>query len=163
MVSALIPNKRVEIGIEAVSRIPEAHLVVAGDGPLRTTIAAAAARHLPGRFTRLSVAPERMPMLYQAADVFLQCSKDEPFPLVFLEAMACGLPVVGHDIPRVRWFVGDDEVLVDMDDPVAISQSIQRAASSAAAGRQKRVNKAAAFSWEKIAGMYRKFFQEILA
>jgi len=82
---------------------------------------------------------------------------------VFLEAMACGLPVVGHDIPRVRWFVGDDEVLVDMDDPVAISQGIRRAASSATAGRQKRASKAAAFSWEKIAGMYRKFFQEILA
>jgi glycosyltransferase involved in cell wall biosynthesis len=163
MVSALIPNKRIEVGIEAVSRIAGAHLVVAGDGPLRKTIAAAAAQLLPGRFTRLSVSPERMPMLYQAADVFLQASKDEPFPLVFLEAMACGLPVVGHDMPRVRWFVGDDEFLVDMDDPAAIAQSIQRAHYSASAGRQKRVNRAAAFSWAKIAGMYRHFFQEIIA
>src|SRR5258708_14083131 len=142
MVSALIPNKRVEIGVEAVSRIPDAHLVVAGDGPLRKSIAATAARLLPGRFTLLSVTPDRMPMLYHAADVFLQASKDEPFPLVFLEAMACGLPVVGHDIPRVRWFVGDDEFLADMDDPAAIAQSIQRAQHSASAGRQKRVDKA---------------------
>ena len=35
MVSALIPNKRVEFGIDAVSRIADAHLVIAGDGPLR--------------------------------------------------------------------------------------------------------------------------------
>ena len=49
-------------------------------------------------------------MLYQAADVFLQCSKDEPFPLVFLEAMACGRPIVAHDVPRVRWFIGDDGI-----------------------------------------------------
>jgi glycosyltransferase involved in cell wall biosynthesis len=163
MVSALYPDKRVEIGIEAVSRIADAHLVVAGDGPLRNTISAAAEQSLPGRFTRLSVAPEQMPMLYQAADVFLQCSKDEPFPLVFLEAMACGLPVVAHDMPRVRWFVGDDEFLVNMDDPAAISQSIRRAHSSASAQRQKRVSKAAAFSWAKIAAMYRDFFQEIIA
>ena len=37
MVSALIPTKRVEIGIEAVSQVADAHLVVAGDGPLRQT------------------------------------------------------------------------------------------------------------------------------
>ena len=41
MVSALIESKRVEVGIEAVSKVPDAHLVVAGDGPLRTRIDAA--------------------------------------------------------------------------------------------------------------------------
>jgi glycosyltransferase involved in cell wall biosynthesis len=163
MVSALIPNKRIEFGIEAVSRIAGAHLVVAGDGPLRGTITAAAARLLPDRFTLLSVAPERMPMLYQAADVFLQASKDEPFPLVFLEAMACGVPIVAHDMPRVRWFIGDDEFLADMDDPTAIAQSIQSAYRSASSGRQKRVERAATFSWAKVAGMYRNFFQEIIS
>jgi glycosyltransferase involved in cell wall biosynthesis len=163
MVSALIPNKRVEVGIEAVSRIPHAHLVVAGDGPLRKTIAAAAAQLLPGRFTRLSVPPDRMPMLYNASDVFLHVSKDEPFGLVILEAMACGLPVVAHDMLRVRWLVGDDEFLVDTDDPAAIAQGIKRAQLSASAERQKRVNKAAAYSWAKITERYRNFFQEIIA
>ena len=55
MVSALIPSKRVEMGIEAVSRIPDAHLVVAGDGPLRESIALLASKALPGRFTRLTL------------------------------------------------------------------------------------------------------------
>jgi glycosyltransferase involved in cell wall biosynthesis len=104
-----------------------------------------------------------MPKLYQTADVFLQCSKDEPFPLVFLEAMASGLPVIAHDMSRVRWFVGDDEFFVDMDDPAAIARTIQRAHSSGSAERQNRVNKASAFSWAKIAGIYRNFFQEIIA
>ena len=35
MVSALIPSKFIDVGIEAVSQIPDAHLVVAGTGPLR--------------------------------------------------------------------------------------------------------------------------------
>lgn len=161
MVSALIANKRIEFGIDAVSRIADAHLVVAGDGPLRKTIGAAAAKLLPGRFTLLSVPPERMPMLYRSADVFLQCSKDEPFPLVFLEAIACGLPVVAHDSSRVRWFLGDDEFFVNVDDPTAVAQSVQRAQYSALAGRNKRVNRASAFSWAKIAEMYRDFFREI--
>jgi len=163
MVSALIPSKRIEFGIDAVSRIANAHLVVAGDGPLRKTITAAAAKLLPGRFTRLSVPPAQMPELYRSADVFLQCSKDEPFPLVFLEAMACGIPIVAHDIPRVRWFVGDDEFLVDMDDPAAIAQGIKRAHDSASTGRDQRIKKAFALSWPKVAGMYRDFFAEIVA
>jgi len=163
MVSALIPNKRIEFGIEAVSRIADAHLVVAGDGPLRNAISAAAARLLPGRFTLLSVAPEQMPKLYQTADVFLQASTDEPFPLVFLEAMACGIPLVAHDMSRVRWFIGDDEFLADMNDPAAIAQAIERARCLGSAGRQKRAGKAAAYSWAKIAGMYRAFFQEIVS
>ena len=47
MVSALIASKRVGTGVEAVSRIPTAHLLVAGDGPLRHTIEAEAARPCP--------------------------------------------------------------------------------------------------------------------
>jgi glycosyltransferase involved in cell wall biosynthesis len=163
MVSALIPNKRIELGIEAVSRIPDAHLVVAGDGPLRTMVTTTAAKLLPGRFTLLSIAPERMPKLYRAADVFLQASKDEPFPLVFLEAMACGLPIVAHDMPRVRWFIGDDEFLADMGDPKEIAKGIERARLFGSAGREKRVNKAASYSWTKISGMYRTFFQELIS
>jgi glycosyltransferase involved in cell wall biosynthesis len=162
MVSALIPNKRIEFGIKAVSRIADAHLVVAGDGPLRSCISAAAAELLPGRFTLLTVAPEQMPKLYQAADVFLQASKDEPFPLVFLEAMACGLPIVANDMPRVRWFIGEDEFLVDMDDPAAIAQGIHQAHCFGSGGLQKRLDRAATYSWSKIAGMYRNFFEEIV-
>jgi uncharacterized alpha-E superfamily protein len=63
----------------------------------------------------------------------------------------------------VHWFLGDDEFFVDMDDPAAIAQSIKRARGSASAGRDRRVKTASAFSWEKIAGRYRNFFQEIIA
>ena len=97
MVSALNSSKRVEIGIQAVSELSDAHLVVAGDGPLRRVIDAEAARLLPGRFTRLSLPPERMPALYRSSDVFLHLSKAESFGNVFIEAMACGIPIVAHE------------------------------------------------------------------
>ena len=163
MVSALIASKRVAAGIEAVSRLPEAHLVVAGDGPLRQDIDAAAGRLLPGRFTRLSVAPEQMPALYRSADVFLHLSKDEPFGLVFLEAMACGIPVVAHDSPRLRYIAGDDEFLLDSDDPEAIAQQIERAHENGAGDANRRSAKAAAFSWASIAEKYRSFMDQIVA
>ena len=163
MVSALIPSKRVEIGIEAVSRIPDAHLVVAGDGPLRQACDELAARLLPDKYTRLSLTPDRMPALYQSADVFLHLSKEESFGNVYVEALACGLPVVGHDSPRLRWIVGDDEFLLDTVDPAAIARHIGLARQAPAAGRQARTNKAARFSWSKIGESYREFLREVVA
>jgi glycosyltransferase involved in cell wall biosynthesis len=163
MVSALIPSKRVDAGIEAVSRIPDAHLVVAGDGPVRDAIAKAAAAALPGRFTRLTVSSEKMPMLYQSADVFLHCSKEESFGNVFVEAMASGVPIVAHDTPRLRWIVGDNEFLVDTSDPWAMAKGIERARHTGSTGRRMRIEKAKDFSWRRIAEKYRGFFEDVLA
>jgi glycosyltransferase involved in cell wall biosynthesis len=162
MVSALVPNKRVEAGIEAVSRIPGAHLVVAGDGPLRQVVDALAARLLPDRFTRLVVSPEQMPNLYRSADVFLHLCKDESFGNVFLEAMACGLPIVGHDSNRVRWIVGNDEFLVGDDETGTISRRIEIARDTGPSRRAQRVTKAAAFSWTRIVEMYLSFLEEVI-
>jgi len=162
MVSALIPTKRVEVGIAAVARVPNAHLVVAGDGPLRETIAATAAELLPGRFTRVSVAPMKMPQLYRSADAFLHLSKDEPSSLAFLEAMACGLPVVAHESPQLRWIAGDDEYLLDTDDTEAVSGQLEAALGRRSFDRERRRGKIEAFSWRSIAERYRGFFQEIL-
>jgi glycosyltransferase involved in cell wall biosynthesis len=162
MVSALDPSKRVETGIQAVSQIPHAHLVVAGDGPLRQVIDAFATHLLPGRYTRLSLAAERMPALYRCADVFLHLCKEESFGNVFIEAMACGIPIVGHDSKRLRWIVGEGEFLLDTDDPAAVARHIELACHAPAAQRQARVMTAAAFSWSRIGKMYREFLSEVI-
>ncbi len=163
MVSALIPSKRVDLGIEAVSRIQNAYLVVAGDGPLRQRIDAAAAQLLPGRFARVSVSPAKMPALYRSADLFLHLSDEEPFGNVFLEAMACDLPIVAPDSARLRWIVGEDEFLMNEDSPAAIASRIEMARSPSPVKQQLRERRAAAFSWVKIAAMYRDFLQEVIA
>jgi len=161
MASALISTKRVEAGIDAVSRIPHAHLVVAGNGPLRQAVEGRAARLLPGRFTLLSVPAERMPALYQSANVFLHLSKEESFGNVFLEAMSCGLPVVAHDSSRVRWIVGNDDFLVDTDDPESIVAAIVAASNAQPTKQSKRNERVASFSWTKIGKMYRDFLEEV--
>lgn len=163
MVSALISSKRVDVGIEAVSHVPNAHLVVAGDGPMRHEIDAAAVKLLPDRFTRLSVAPEKMPALYRSANVFLHLSKDEPSSLAFVEAMACGLPVVAHDSPRFRYIAGEEEFLMDTENPIAIARQIESARDAPPTQVQKRSTRAAGFSWTNIAAMYRQFLQEVVA
>ena len=104
-----------------------------------------------------------MPLLYQSADVFLHCSRDEAFGNVFGEALACGLPIVAHDMLRVRWIVGDEEFLVDTNDPAAVAASLERAHRPEQGARLQRVARARRFSWDAIAAEYRQFFIDILS
>ena len=117
MSSALIPSKGVAEGIRAVAQVPEAYLVVAGDGPQRAEAAALAARELPGRHALLGSVPrEQMPALFRRTHAFLHMSRDEPSALVYLEAASTGLPLVVHDSPVVRWTLGDAALYVNTSD-----------------------------------------------
>ena len=40
-----------------------------------------------------------MPDIYRAADAFVLCAVDEVFGIAFLEAMASGVPCLGHEYP----------------------------------------------------------------
>lgn len=160
MVSALIETKRVAAGVRAVAGMPQAHLVVAGDGPLRGKVDALAASLLPGRFTRLTLTAPDMPRLYASADAFLHMSLLESFGNVFVEAMASGLPIVGHDTPRLRWIVGNRDTLCDTEHLPAVTEALGRALTI---GRGPPDPRAAEFSWGAIAARYRAFIADLLA
>jgi glycosyltransferase involved in cell wall biosynthesis len=163
MVSALAPNKKVQAGIEAISKIQDAHLVVAGDGPLRGAIDDAARRLLPGRYTRLTVPANDMPQLYRSADVFLHMCEDESFGNVFLEAMASGLPVVAKNTQNTRWIVGDDEFLFEDSATITVADTVIRARYADPTLRAVRVAKVKPFAWPNIGRKYVDFLSEVVA
>lgn len=162
MVSALISSKRVSAGIKAVSQLADSHLVVAGRGPLRSEIERLAAKQLPNRFTLTSVPSELMPSLYRSADVFLHLSKEEAFGNVFVEAMACGVPIVAHDSARVRWIVGDEQFLTDSEKISNVADAIKTAMMQGPSRRNLYVKRAQAFAWPQIGARYEQFFQELM-
>jgi glycosyltransferase involved in cell wall biosynthesis len=162
MVSALIASKRVAAGVRAVARIPEAHLIVAGDGPLRGEVGQLADEIMPGRFSCVTLPASEMADLYRSADVFLHLSKMESFGNVFIEAMASGLPIVAHDDARVRWIVGDHEHLADTEDAGALDVALRLALTEEPHYRDARLIRASRFAWRKIAGDYRSFLERII-
>jgi glycosyltransferase involved in cell wall biosynthesis len=161
MVSALIPSKRVANGIAAVSRVPKAHLVVAGDGPLRAEIDTLANELLPGRYSRLTLSADEMPRLYRSCDAFLHLSADESFGNVYLEALAGGLPIVAIDTARTRWILGREGFLAKRDDPAEVAMCLSKAL--AVGGSKIVLSHIDQFRWSVIARSYERFFKEILA
>jgi glycosyltransferase involved in cell wall biosynthesis len=86
----LVEKKGVPLVLETARALPEALILVAGDGPLRGLL-----REPPANVTWLRALPtERMLDAYHAADSVLLPSSGEGLPLVVQEAMACGLPAV---------------------------------------------------------------------
>ncbi|MGB3739321.1 MAG: glycosyltransferase family 4 protein [Pontixanthobacter sp.] len=153
MVSAFIDSKRVDDGIAAVAAMPDAHLVVAGDGPRRDELTQTAERKMPGRFHRLSLTADRMPPLYRAADAFLHMSLLESFGNVFIEAWASGLPIVAHDTPRLRWILGENtRFLCDTQNAAELSRQLTAALAQ---GRGSPADGIARYDWSNIAADYK--------
>ncbi len=80
-------------------------LAIAGEGPCRDELAAAAQRHLPGQVHFVGrLRREEMAAFYSAGDLFAFPGIRESLGMVYLEAQSCGLPVVAFDnggIPEV--------------------------------------------------------------
>ena len=79
-------------------------LLIAGDGPERANlIAAIAASGAAARIRLLGAVPhEQVPALLAAADVVALASEREGLANVWVEALACGTPVVAPDIGSAR-------------------------------------------------------------
>ena len=164
IVSALISSKRVDEGIRAAARLPDLHLVVCGDGPDREKIRSLGQDLMPGRFHAFSLPRTAMPRIYRCADVFLHMSLDEPFGIVYVEALATGLPVVTQDTNITRWSVGSNGVLVDATNSDAVAAGLTTALEKTnpqdVLERLDHIKKR--FSWSGVAMEYYSFFLEIL-
>jgi glycosyltransferase involved in cell wall biosynthesis len=105
------------------------------------------------RFTG-RVAEEDKVALYQQARAFLYPTLYEGFGLPALEALACGVPVVGSNASSVPEIVGDAGMLVDPMDARAMAGALIAVCTDDALHDQlseRALKQAALFSWERCA------------
>ena len=99
---------------------------------------------------------------YRWADVLVLPSDKEGMPLVVLEAMASGLPVVATDVVGTRELLGDAGVLVPPD-PDAIAQALDRVAVDAPLRAELSARGLAAarhYSWERLAHCLESLYED---
>lgn len=121
-IGRLIPRKAVNQLVRVVARLglPCVHLLVIGDGPLAGQLAALARDAGVGdRVHLLGHVSERDKFgLLRMADVLCSTSQHEGFGLSYLEAMACGRPLITYDNGGQKDFLADGETgfLVPLND-----------------------------------------------
>jgi glycosyltransferase involved in cell wall biosynthesis len=109
------------------ARLPHAHLLIVGDGPLRLQVEeTVAALHQEHSVHLLGMRCD-VPQILRATDVLVLASKGwEGLPLTVLEAMASSLPVVASDVGGTREAIVDGEtgLLFPPGDATALAQGI---------------------------------------
>lgn len=119
------PQKDQRSLVRAVARLPRAWLALAGDGPGRAACEAEAAGLERVRFLGWR---EDIGDLMAAADLLAAPSRFEGLPLVTLEAMALGLPVVATRIASAIEALGADHPwLAAPGDPESLAATLSQA------------------------------------
>lgn len=147
IVGRLVPVKGHAALFRALERLSRAgtafRLLVAGDGPLGARLEALARRHGIGGSTRfLGLVTDRA-ALYRSLDLLVVSSRNEGVPLVALEAMRFGVPVVAFDVGGVGDAVEPDRtgILVPPGDTEALGRAVAALLTDSA--RRRRLGDAA--------------------
>ncbi|GGO15807.1 glycosyltransferase [Microbispora bryophytorum] len=169
-IGRMVPRKGVDTVVRAMRQVPGAELVIAGGDPgdeegtrLRTL---ADGLGLGDRVRLIgSVSRAEVPALMRSADVLVTVPWYEPFGIVPLEALACGVPVVASAVGGHLDTVAGCGVLVPPRRPSALSRALcdllvrpgLRAALSAAGARRAR----ARYGWPRIAEQTESVFRNL--
>ncbi|MFH8499102.1 glycosyltransferase [Streptomyces coeruleorubidus] len=174
----LVPRKGAAVAVAALTRLPGTELVVVGGPPADRLDDDPEVRRLRGlardagvadrvRFTG-AVPSEEVPPLLRSADVVVCPADYEPFGIVPLEAMACGVPVVASAVGGQLDTVADPGTgrLVPPRDPEALARAVAglladpaARAACGAAGRRRVLGR---YGWGQVAAATEAAYCEVL-
>ena len=160
-VAALTAYKNIDKLIMACSKLKNTSLLVVGRGELEKKLNRMGKKYLKNRFLITSFKHSQMLAVYQKADVFALISQEqEAFGRVFLEAMACGLPVVTTDTPSRREIIGPEGIFVESLAEKSLVKALKQALEKGKTQAMKK--EAEKFDIIKIGPQYEKIFLEIV-
>jgi glycosyltransferase involved in cell wall biosynthesis len=148
----LVPEKGVDLILRACAGlVGDWQLTLAGEGSSRAELERlAAALQIADRMRFAGrIGSDAMPMFYHELDVLVLPSRTRPnwkeqFGRVLVEAMACGVAVIGSDCGEIPQVIGGAGLVFAEEDVVGLREALQRLLDSpeerqrlAAVGRQR--------------------------
>ncbi len=133
---------------QVAHRAPHAQLLLVGDGAERGLIESRIAEMKLASRVQLLGFRKDVPQIMTASDAMLFPSFHEGLPVVSLEASACGLPLIGSDIPGTNEAIvsGETGLLHDVTDEDGMAASVTRVLEDATLAN--RLREAA---WQRVA------------
>ena len=178
IVSRLVPRKGVEEAIRALALIPAAELVVVGGPGIEQLDADPEVARLRQVMVECGVSDrvfltghlphEELPAVIRTSDLLLAVPWYEPFGITVLEAMACGVPVIGSAVGGLLDTVvpGVTGLLVPRRDPSSIAAPTRLLLNDeprrAAMGRAGLERVRELYTWERIAEQTEQSYREVL-
>lgn len=162
-------EKGIDVFIDALASItdPRIDAAILGDGPERAPESARAESLAPGRFRWLGSVPDAA-KYFAAFDLFVLSSRTEGLPMVMLEAMAAGRPIVTTSVGGIPDLISPAEgLLVAPEDPKALAAAIRSlvldrdaAETRARAARERQRAQFDVASWS---ARYEAIYRELIA
>lgn len=162
---ALIKRKNQALVIEALREFPDATLLLAGTGEEENAYRALAENlGVAGRTRFLGSVPhDKLPQLIAAADISILVSKSEGLANAWVEALACGTPIIISEAGGARELVCSDVAgRIVPEDPAAIVEAIKEILAAPPAQEDVRAT-VSHFSWKNNGDQLLSFFQQIVA
>lgn len=167
----LDPRNGVDTLLEAFSifrhRNQNTHLVIAGDGPLRSHYESLVNSTDRPSISFLGAVNGERPNLFASADVLCYPATKASFGITLLEAMAAGVPPIASDIQGFRALVrtGEEGILVPESNPGALSDAFRALSEDSElrqAMAQKGRGRAEEFSWNRVGKEILAYYTRIL-
>jgi glycosyltransferase involved in cell wall biosynthesis len=166
----IVPDKGLDMLVQAAALIPDLRLKIAGDGPWRPQLQALAASLGVGIELLGPLPQDRVPDFLRSLDVLALPSRTTPrwkeqWGRVLTEAMACGVPVVASDSGEIP-FVIDDAGLIfpegSVEDLASALRSILGDDSLRKSLIARGFSRAREFSWQHHAEQTKAFYEKLL-
>ena len=148
---------------------PDAHLLVAGDGPDRGRVTRWRESHAAGSRVRLLGRRDDLPNLMRLADACVLPSRWEGTPNVLLEAAAAGTPVVATAVDGTAevFTHGETARLVPVGDAPALAAelawTLDHPDGAAEIARRARTHVLARHDWPAVCDAYDRVLREVVA
>ena len=161
-------NKAFDVLLQALTRVPDAYLWLAGEGPLRQELEELAQRLAVKPRVRFLGWRDDTAALLAACDVLVCPSRHEPLGNAVIEAWAQGVPVVAADSLGPGTLIENMKsgILVPVDEPEQLGRALRgvledrvlaaRIAENGRAAFQER------FTEEVVVARYLEFFEKVM-
>jgi teichuronic acid biosynthesis glycosyltransferase TuaC len=163
-VGALIPRKNQALLIEALSQLPEVTLMLAGQGVSEADYRALSARIGVANRVRFmgNVPHDDLPALFAAADIMALVSKSEGLANAWVEALACGTPVIASNVGGAPELIKSTDAGRIVEDNVSSVVSAAQELLSNPVPSERVAAQVAHFSWAANSEALEGFFRRIL-